>query len=336
MPQRKKRTIIDEEIPAENVSVNDDLADFVIVNTKVYKVNAGEKSFCFQAQEPVDEVYIQQQYPTGGKFVVVELNAMNQQVRVQHINIEPRPLPATTNGGGDIQTRLLLDELSYSRAMMLKMIEGMFNSRQQHAEQTPIGELITAVTGLHNMTAPKIDAAELILKGMDLGIKANGGNAAGDWKAELVTAAKEVLPAAIGAMQVRQPTTQQQQISMVQTTPAALVKQGIEWLKPRIISGMGPDLAVGWVIQNNADPLCQQLIAQAIQGDINSFIQFDAEISNEPYKTWFTNAILQLKEWYAEQQGATENDNDGGIGDGPDTPSDAVVSIGKSKVTKIG
>jgi hypothetical protein len=98
---------------------------------------------------------------------------------------------------------------------------------------------------------------------------------------------------------------------------------------------MSVDLAIGWVIQNAKDPLCNQLISQAIRGDVNTFIAIDPEIANEPYKTWFTSAIQLLKDEYAAAQSANTLDSERGTGDDTDDAVDEKASAGKPKVVKV-
>lgn len=330
---RKKKTIVEETLPDNPSIEQDDIADIVCVLTKVYKLNSGGKSFCFQTTEPVDEVSIQAQYPSGGKFVVLEYNGLNQVINTTHIDIEPKPLTVEANGNGsDVRTQMLMQELAFSRNMMMEMIRGLFNGKQQSAS-TPLGELAQAMQVVHEMKAGS-NPVDLIIKGMELGVKSNGGG--GDWKAELVSAAKDVIPAVVQTMGATRQTQQGQQ-TMIQATPASMIKQGIDWLKPQILGGMTVDLAIGWVIQNRYDPLCQQLMSNAIKGDVNTFIQIDPEIANEPYKTWFITAIQLLKDEYAaaQAQSTDENDNERGNGDRSDVASNESVSVGKPIVTKV-
>ena len=332
---RKKKTIVEETLPdtPETPGVNtEDFADAICIRTKVYKLNSGSRSFCFETQEPVDEVSVQAQYPTGGKFIVLEYNSLNQIINTTHIDIEPKPIAHVPgNGVADFQLRVLMDELNFTRQMMLKMIEGKTDGNNGRPD-TSLGELAQAMQMLHQLS-PQTNASDLILKGMELGMKANGG---ADWKASLVDAAKDIAPAVvqvIGAAKQNPPIPQGQ--TMIESTPASLVKSGIDWLKPKILSGMEPGLAVSWVIQNSNDALCQQLIAQAVRGDVSNFAEFDPEINNEPFKSWFVNAIQQLKEWYAEQSAAT-GDSIGGTGDDTDGAVDAVLSSPKPIVAKVG
>lgn len=329
---RKKRTIVEETIPDAQESPDNLFAANIITFSKVYKLNSGGKAFCFQSNEPVDEVSIQEMYPTGGKFVVHEFNDTGEQMGTRHIDIEPRPITAASNNHNntdDIRTRMLLEELSFTRSMMLKMIEGMMTGKSQ----TPIGELAAAMESLNNISS-KSNPIDLLVKGMEIGTKAGGG--ASDWKAELVSAAKDVIPAVVTTMGAARQT--QGQPTMIAATPASMMKQGIDWLKPQILAGMSADLAIGWVIQNAKDPLCNQLIAHALKGDVNTFIAIDAELANEPYRTWFESAISLLKEEYAaaQQQTTDDDDSNGRTGNSANITGNANVSTDKPKVVKVG
>lgn len=332
---RKKKTIIEESLPDNPPAGDEGFVDQICVVSKVYKINSGGRAFCYQSQEPVDEVSIQAQYPSGGKFVVIEYNGLNDVLRTTHIEIEPKPLAITNgNNGDDLRTRMLMDELNFTRNMMLKMIDSLANAKGGGQSATPFGELVEGMRLMHEMS-PATSPADLILKGMELGMKAGGGSG-GDWKAELISAAKDTLPAVVQAVSANRQQLQQGQTMIPAATPASMMKQGIDWLKPQILSGMSVDLAIGWVIQNSREPLCNQLIATAIKGDVNTFIAIDPELANEPYRTWLESAIQLLKDEYAQQQGGNPDDSERGIGDNPDTANDANIGAGKSTVLKVG
>lgn len=330
---RKKRTIVEETIPDAAPEAADEFGSLIVL-TKVHKLNGADRAFCFQSDTPVDEVTLQNMYPLGGKFIVTEYNSANELVgNPTVLTIEAKPnaaQPAATGNADDIRTRMLMEELAFTRNMMLQMINGVF-SNKQGAAGTPLGELAQAMQMLHTI-APQTNSADLILKGMELGMKANGSG--GDWKTALVDTAKDIAPVVVQAFGAARAQAQQGQMTMIQTTPSAMLKQGLDWLKPRIIGGLEVDLAVGWVIQNANDPMCQQLLSHAAQG-IEAFTAVDPEIGNEPYKTWFTTAIVNLRQWYAAQS-ANQDDNERGNGDDSNTEPNATVSVGKSTIAKVG
>ena len=328
---RKKRTIVEETLPDVKEETSDEFGSLIVL-TKVHKLNGADRAFCFQSDTPVDEVTLQNMYPLGGKFIVTEYNSANELVgNPTVLTIEAKPnavQPATGGSSEDIRTRMLMEELAFTRNMMLQMINGVF-SKQSQVAGTPLGELAQAMQVIHQIS-PQNNSADLILKGMELGMKANGSG--GDWKTALVDTAKDIAPVVVQAFSTARAQQPQGQHTMI-ATPQAMLKQGLDWLKPRIVGGMEVDLAVGWVIQNANDPMCQQLLTHAAQG-IEAFVAVDPEIANEPYKTWFTTAIVNLRQWYAAQS-ADQDDNERGDGDNPDTTVDASTRAGKPAITKV-
>lgn len=330
---KKKRTIIDEEIPANENNESPDIAEFVVSFSKVYKINNGKKAFCFQSQEPVDEVQLQTQYPAGGSFIVEEYNGLNQMVNTPHYEIEAKPMVSSgTNGinqtsnSYELQIRMLFDELNWTRQMLMQQLSNSKNNGMD------VGGLVQALQGLHSLAPAGKDPIELLIKGMELG-KNNGS--AGDWKSELLSTAKEVLPPAIQAFAMSKVPMEGQPM-MIAPTQDFVLKQGLQWLKSRIIAGMETGLAVSWLIQNVNDPQFQPFMQRAIQGNIDNFIELDSEIANEPYRSWFTKALTEIKEWYAEQQqGETGDDMDGRTGNNSDVTVNETASTRKSKLTKV-
>jgi hypothetical protein len=335
---RKRKTIIEEVLPDTDVNQSDnstDASDIIIVMSKVYKSNNGTKSFCMQSSEPIDEVYLQSQYPNGGKFIVFEYNQLNQLLNTAHYDIEPKPMTAITNNGNgaspyDVQIRMLFDELQFTRQMLMQQLQN--NSKGNNGGS--ISELVGALAGLHALAPGGKDPIDLLVKGMELGQKNSGAT---DWKTEVLSTIKEIAPSAIQAFTVtqqRQPNGNGQP-PMITASPDELLKQGLQWIKPQIIAGMDVDLAVSWLIQNANDPQGQRLLSMAIQGTIDNFIAIDTEIANEPYRTWFTNAIAAIKEWYAEQQQSEiGNDMDGRTGNDTNVTVNETVSVRKPKLSK--
>lgn len=335
---RKKKTIIEENLPdADTTNGGADVSDIICVLSKVYKLNSGVRAFCFQTETPVDEVSIQAQYPNGGKFVVVEFNGLAEILNTTNYEIEPKPMAVSPNGNGngsssDFQMRLLMDEIAWTRNMLLESIR-----RGNSTQQTPLLEMVQAMQGIHAL-APggNSNPVDLIVKGLELGTKMNGGGGASDWKQELIQVAKEVAPQIIPMFtkQPQQPTTTMDTTHMIAPDNTTIIKSAIQWIKSRIIGGMEPGLAVAWLTNNANDPQYQPMLAMAIQGNIDTFIGIDPEIANEPYRGWFTATINELKEWYGEQ---TDNstDNDGGNGNDTNVAVNEKPRSAKPKIERV-
>jgi hypothetical protein len=268
----------------------------------------------------------------------VELNNLNEPINKTIIDIEPKPvlIGATPNGNGqmqgqgDVQVRMLLDELQFSRQMILTMLQNKGNGH----ESTPVAELIAGMQGLHALSSQK-DPVELILKGMELGNK-NGSSP--DWKSELLNTVKEVAVPALNAISKMRPnpvSSGQVNVpsSVAELPPADQMKQALTWLKSKILKGFDPGLAVDWITQNADEPQYMPILTMAVRGSIDNFIELDAELGNEPFRSWFVKAIQMLKDWYAEQSNDS-TDMDGGTGNHSDASNDAGSRARKPKIVK--
>lgn len=339
MAQRKKRTIVDEILPDEtqrNDNNETDISDLVIVLSKVYHVNPnGKRSFSFQTGEAVDELMIQERSPNGGSFAVFEYNSSGEVVNSNAFDIEPKTTTSLTNPSAtthDVQVQMLMNELQWARGMMMQLLGN------RNSEATPMSEIVSAIKDMHSISGNNgKDPVDMIIKGMELANKANGGS--GDWKTELISTAKEAIGPVLGALSQRQPqpqqTGEQQMIPANTNTPDVVVRNAIQWLKGKILFGLTPDLAVDWILQNGNDPQYQPILSSAVNGTVDNFIAMDTEIANEPYRTWFTTAIQLIKDAYAEQS-ANNSDMDGGTGNITNVTTDAKSGTGKSKLKKVG
>jgi hypothetical protein len=338
MAQRKKRTIVDEILPDEQIrnDNNDtDISDLVIVLSKVYRVNPnGKRAFSFQTSEAVDEVMIQERCPNGGSFAVFEYNSSGEVVNNATFDIEPKTIATLNNSStsaSDIHVQMLQNQLQFAQQMVLQLLGNRNN------EATPMSEIVSAIKDMHSISGGNgKDPVDLIIKGMELANKSNGGT--GDWKTELISTAKEAIGPVMSALSARpqQPTPGETvMISANTNTPDTIVRDAIKWLKSKIIFGLTPDLAVDWILQNGNDPQYQPILTTAVNGTVDNFIAIDAELGNEPYRTWFTTAIQMIKDAYAEQS-ANNSDMDRGTGNITNVTVDAKSSSAKSKLKKVG
>lgn len=358
---RKKRVIIDSEIPdnaidtsdGEQVMFGDDTPLDEVFDSfgeesflmKVYKITPTGSSFVFSSTEKPNpamfESTIQDRYPSGGKFVVrfYKNNRIIEPSR--HVEIEPRPVTASATNGNEslyaMQVKMLSDQLM----TMQNMVMAFIGRPAPVTQQTPVNELVTVMTAMQGIQGNRTDSVDMLLKGIELAKGLNG--TATDWKSELVSTAKEVLVPVAGVIaqhkmqqgQANQPSNVQQIPERTDSNngmkvPNFLIKQGLNWLKPKIMSGQfEPGLAVDLILASASDPTYQPFIQMAVQGDINTFIQIDPDLANEPYKSWFVAAIEMLKGAYANN---IQGDSNRGVGDSADTTGNEVVSSGISSV----
>jgi|SRR4030095_5464313 len=360
---RKKRTIVEETLPDNPNSILTDEGESVLLDTelpldevfnsfgeqpflmKVYKITPTGSSFVFSSTEKPSaatfESSIQDRCPSGGKFVI-RFYVNNRIVEPsRHVEIEPRPINAVSNGTNDardMQVRMLQDNL----VMFQQMLMAFIGRPTPVTQQTPMNELIQAMVAMHGMQGKSSDV-DTLLKGIELA-KGLNGNASPDWKSELIHTAKDVLVPVAGVLaqhavssNVKNGSAPVQQITErsndgMNMIPASMLKSGLNAIKPKILSGMlEPGLAVDWIIANASDTMYQPFLTVALQGNIDTVIQIDPEFANEPYKTWMTTVITMLKEAYNDTNKAN---NDRGTRDGSDSSSDEIISSGVSTIAK--
>ena len=354
---RKKRVIIDSEIPdsvietgdGEPVSIEEGLDDnyfdsfgeepFLI---KVYKITPTGSSFAFSTTEKPTATFdslVQDRCPSGGKFAIRRYINNRIVEPTRHIEVEPKPTPVTANAAESVysvQVKMLTDQLM----MMQNMVMAFIGRPTPVTQQTPVTELASLMTTMHQLQPPKTDSVDMLIKGMELA-KGLNGSGEGDWKSTLISSAKEVLSpvASIIASHKMQngngiPNPPVQQISEVSMQGEDfLIKQGLVWLKGKIISGLPVEEAVNWIYMNGNDPMYRPFITKALGGDINTFIAVDPELANEPYRSWLTNAINMMKEIYASNNQA---DNDGGDRNDTDSTGNENVSARVPTIQKVG
>ncbi len=357
---RKKRTIVEETLPdntlttpdGETIMFGDDAPLDEVFDSfgeesflmKVYRITPTGSSFVFSSTEKPNpalfESSIQERCPSGGKFVVrfYKNNRIIEPSR--HVEVEPRPTTVNVSSNAAesvyaVQVKMLTDQLM----MMQNMVMAFIGRPAPVTQQTPVNEMLAVITAMNGIHGNKPDSVDMLVKGMELAKGLNGG--AADWKAELVSTAKEVLVPVAGViaqhkMQQQQPqpnpTIQQipeRTIDNGMKPSASLIKMALSTLKPQIMSNMlEPGLAVDWIVANGTNPMYQPFLAIALQGDVNTIIAIDPEFANEPYKSWATQVITMLKEAYANNQG----DSDGRTGNSPDTTGNEIISTGIAPV----
>lgn len=321
----------DVEAPDESEVFNELRAKFgeQEIKYKVYRASDKGLSYCFTSVGDMDEDYIQENYG-GGKYIVKVLvnnrfaekhelliaERMKKGVSEQNPELAPRIDP------NNIEARLLREELAFTRNMLLE--------RAKSGTQSPVGEIVDAVKTMHGMNGGGNGGSNLSqfkemfeLAQMMAGMM-NGG--APDWKTELLKTAKEVagpVLADIARKQMAGATAPQQIQGETQMIPPdTMIKQGIEFLKSRAMSGMDPGLAVDWIVNNANDPMYAGFIQQILGQPFEFLVKLDPALSQPPFDTWFRLLYDGLKAAFTMdgvqnnggQYSAMENDTAGSNG----------------------
>jgi hypothetical protein len=350
---RKKRTIIDEDIP-EGTIVNNDTGDkledlllpdmedvtlqglmtrlkgFSDYQINIYNVTARGSEFRFTVDDPdiLTEAYIQDVCGAGKYAVRVLKN--NIPLKSYYITIGSKPalpgsIPAQSNPQVDIngmQAQMYRDQAAFMQQMVLALI-----NKETPRSDTSLSDILTGVQTLHGIGGGK-DPMDLFIKALEIGKSMSGNNGPTDWKTELISTAKDILAPVAGeiarAALKNPPATDPKALPSAggfveevhNMVPDVVLKQGIKFLKGKIMSGMDVGLATDWILANVDDPTFKPFIELAIRGEFQDFVKLDNELANEPYNSWIREAIKNIKEAYVEIQATTDTGRtDGNVSD---------------------
>lgn len=303
----------------------------------------GKMEYCDKlASSDVDDIadYLQKRH-NGGTFTIrVFPQGALKPTHIIHIRIAPKPPETgTSNGaqdqaGGSIEARLLRDQVIFLQQMVLRSLESRGSS-------TPLGELAEAAKLIagNNQSLNPDNLLNLVLKGMDIANKAQGGL---DWKAELVNLGKDHLPNILDTFKTLKgnPPMNGSPTPTQTPTPITLpdyIKKMFDYLKSQIIANTLPvDLALDWALANASNPQYAPLLEFALTSDYSKFVEIDPDLAKEPYQSWFTSFQTGLKDAYAHQ-GDFEDDNTGGsTGNTGDVANHGATGKGRKQGPKAG
>jgi hypothetical protein len=337
MAARKKRTIIEEQLPdtgsgeeqdeitafdvalesVEDLETLTDVMEQYGQTGKLLKVYRESGEFCYQS-DTVDEAFIQKHFGGGGYRIRLFLNGKYKKT----IPIScAAPIVENGNGNGNGNSS------DHHRDFLEKLVLAQIASGGGSNKAPSITELTTALANLDGLRGKQESAMDLFQKGVSFAkeifdMKTPGS---GDWKSELISAAKDALPVVGGIIASRSgvpamPTKDPN--ALVTATPeqqVEAIKQGLVYLKKQCLKGVDPKLIVDWV-DNNAEDY-QPLIHNVLNLPFEKFVEIDAEIGNEPFKQWFTGLFDGLRSAFVTVD-TVDMDSAGESGDSDDIGND--------------
>jgi hypothetical protein len=353
MTARKKRTIIEEQIPdGTPIDMGEQVSDFDVAlesvedaetlrrvleehgqsgaSYKVYRQTSSGDEFCF-VTDSIDEEFIQKNFG-GGDFKIRVF--INGKFRIP-MKLKIAPRIESTNGNGHVYGTEHR-HMDFLEKLVLAQIAG--NGGGNHGPS--ISELTGALANLDSLRGKQESGMDIFQKGVSFAreILDMKPSSTGDWKSELISGVKEALPTIAGMIPgARKPVAvnPQEQVSAVsQATPeqqTEMIKQGLAYLKKQCLKNVDPDLIIEWV-ENNAEDY-QPLIHMVLNLPFEEFVKIDAEIGNEPFKQWFTRLFDGLRSAFvpADSVGVDSAGDNGDRVDARDNGKSSKDSKPKSK-----
>lgn len=279
------------------------------IKIKVYKITTGKANpvFCFESADNVDESTVQESWG-GGKYALRFL--VEGIIKHTHyIEVADKPIkPGTSQNPNDIESRMLRENMAFTQNLLLSIL-GKPNPMQP---QTPMAEVVQAYQLIHAQNGNggggvSVDKMiDLFSRGMEIGAGKSGEM---DWKTMLLQTVKELAAPAMSII------AQSKGVEVTNNNPALqngvvvpdqVLKEGLAFLKQKIVAGLPVGLALDWVIANAAD--YQQFISAAMSKSFEDIVRIDNELANEPYNSWLRQFLKMLKEHFTAA--ATEDESE--------------------------
>jgi hypothetical protein len=107
--------------------------------------------------------------------------------------------------------------------------------------------------------------------------------------------------------------------------PDDYFKEGLKFLKGRLIAGMEPETIINWVFDNRDDMNYQPFIKEILAKDFEFFAKLDEEIGHEPFRSKFITIYNGIRSLFNEEYGM-ELDSGRVVGDSPNPSSNGKPS----------
>ena len=268
----------------------------------------------------------------AGQFVgrVYVDGKYRQSIDIPIGEVNPDPNTPTKPGVGDSHTQFL-------EKLLLAFIAKEHPTASTNTPTT-LPEMVQSLAGLDALRGKQESGMDLFLKGLTLGKELNSDSGGSfDWKQELFRMVANNAPTILDGVQALVATQTGGRKTPPPNPPApiaanpesqgepsviseAYFKEGLKFLKQRMIAGMQNETIINWVYDNRDDPTYQPFLKEILSKDFDFFVKLDVEIGQEPFKSKFLDVYNGIRTLFNEQY---EMDLDTGRGNGdPDDITD--------------
>ena len=201
------------------------------------------------------------------------------------------------------QSSMLQEQINRQHEMMLQILQAgksdqpnMLDLMRVMKELQPPEQKPPDITGL---LAPIMGLFE---KSMELAQNATAGEDSKMGWFKIISQSIEKLPGMLSMMLPKKNGDQPMQTIAPEIAAQQMLTQGIAWLKKKALAGKDPDLQVEVIADNLENPEYRNLAVMILNQPFESFGQIDAEIMQEPLRTWFKQVYDGLKEAVGNEQ----------------------------------
>lgn len=259
---------------------------------KVYKQGPRGMEYCFSGGTEIDEDIIQG-YGGGSYELRVFVNGVRQDTVPIIIAERPKTmLPNVSNASAPANN--YDPDIAYMKRHMEFLEKMVMNGGVGNSGNSSMVELVEAVKALNGLSNGK-DPMDMMLRGIELAKELNTG-VSGDWKSALIDSFRDIAKSVAPVLVAKSQGMDMAQNNQESVSPEATIRNGIGYLKSRVVSGLHPDLVIDWILNNSNDPQYHPFLQMVFKSDFEEFIKIDSEIAQEPYLSWFRTLHAGLRE----------------------------------------
>lgn len=309
----------DSQVTPAETEIDDLLSELPDANkVNVYRISQNGMAEYVGTGDPrvvCEQEYIRANYGAGKYRLLIYVKGKYAKVHTLVVGAGIPGAPAiiphiNTNLGGSGEVGLLRQQLEQQHTLMLSII----NAKQSGGEK--IGDIVAAVSAMQKLTQAPPPADPMggmnamlgvISKLMEIAKPEPAVDEKTSWvrfAQEALSALPLVLDRAKGMIQATQapPTAQaadeRGNIAVVTETERAshLLKQGIGFLKGKILKGQDPSDWVTYVLNQLDDSTWRTIALEVINRPWEQLELLDPEMKIEPFVGWFKSFVSELKE----------------------------------------
>jgi len=233
----------------------------------------------------------------------------------------------------------VVDSHSAYSAFLEKMLLTLLARETPHIENNKapsLTDMVQSLGVLDGLRGKQESGLEMYIKGMEMGRGLDSGGVF-DWKEQLFRIVAQNAPALMDGVSAiiggagnrnkvppnpipqnaapPNPAEIPPEEKPVQI-PDAYFKEGIAFIKQRLLAGMETDTIINWVYDNRDDQSYQPFLKEILSKPFEFFVKLDEEISNEPFRSKFLAIYNGIRSLFNEEY-EMELDT-GGSGGNPD------------------
>jgi hypothetical protein len=299
--------IIDPEAESTLTKLLEGIGSSAVIKIKVSKKTPKGPAFCFTHEGiDINEDEIRECWGSGSYVLRVHVNGEYR--TTAHLQIADRLTPLSSSAPGssiaDMQIKMMNDQLSFFKDLLLQQMSGA------NKQQTPIGELTSAMVSVNEMSSKRNDPAsgmkEMLETFMLMKEVFGGDKSSGDWKADLLGIVKDVAKPIVSAMasgaipgqqnpsQAALPAGSEQPVGATDMRMSMnVIRSAITELKKQAINQTDPALVTDWIVSNAAD--YEPILAFISNSSFETFVEIDPEIGNPLYANFFKSVYDGLR-----------------------------------------